>query len=557
MGRVAPDEWQLREPAPELRRRYFAEGHWDDSTLPSIARDGVRACADATVRIRSTSRPYDGTVGDVAASGRLLAGALHARGVTAGDVVAFQLPNWSEAIACVYGLLFLGVVGVPVVHIYGSREVEHILKQSRAKALITADAFGHMDFLANLDSMQHRLPDLEHVIVVGDREPDPGWNAKGTMWEQLLAGASPLESLPQVDPDSPAMIGYTSGTTAVAKGVVHTHRTLLSEMRSYDRFRADDPTRPETPDVVLSGAPVAHITGLLQVLLPLLTGAPMHLVDRWDPAVVLDAMVTDGLSSGAGATFFLTSLLDHPDFDPARHLPLMRRIGMGGSPIPAEVARRAASLGILLTRAYGSTEHPSTTMSLHCDPEDKRLYTDGRPMPGVELRLVDDDGNDVALGDPGEIISRGPDLFVGYTDPALTADTIDADGWYHTGDVGVLDGDGYLTITDRKKDIIIRGGENVSASEVEELLQRLGGVSEVAVVAAPDPTYGEHGCAFVRLAPDATPFDLAEVQHHLERSGLARQKWPEELRFLDDFPRTASGKIQKHVLRARLRAEQA
>jgi acyl-CoA synthetase (AMP-forming)/AMP-acid ligase II len=192
-------------------------------------------------------------------------------------------------------------------------------------------------------------------------------------------------------------------------------------------------------------------------------------------------------------------------------------------------------------------------MSLPSDPEAKRLYTDGRLMPGIEVRLVDDDGQPVDPGEPGEILSRGPDLFVGYTDPSLTDDALDGDGWYATGDIGVLDAEGYLTITDRKKDIIIRGGENVSAAEVEELLQRLPAVAEVAVVAAPDARYGEHGCAIVRLVSTSKSIVLDDLREHLEQQGLARQKWPEELWIVDEFPRTASGKIQKNVLRAELR----
>jgi acyl-CoA synthetase (AMP-forming)/AMP-acid ligase II len=167
---------------------------------------------------------------------------------------------------------------------------------------------------------------------------------------------------------------------------------------------------------------------------------------------------------------------------------------------------------------------------------------------------VDADGADVPVGAPGEILSRGPELCLGYTDPALTAAAFDAAGWYHSGDIGVLDEAGYLTITDRVKDIIIRGGENISASEVEDLLLRVPGVLEVAVVAAPDPRYGEHGCAFVRLDDPSRGLALQQVCAHLEASGLARQKWPEELRVLDEFPRTPSGKIQKHVLRSELRA---
>jgi acyl-CoA synthetase (AMP-forming)/AMP-acid ligase II len=248
-------------------------------------------------------------------------------------------------------------------------------------------------------------------------------------------------------------------------------------------------------------------------------------------------------------------LLDHPDFDAGLHAPLMARIGMGGAPIPAEVARRAEALGISITRSYGSTEHPSITSTTHSDPPEIRLFTDGAPLPGVDIRLVDDDGRDVPRGRPGEILCRGPERFVGYVDPVLTAASIDRDGWFATGDVGVLDEWGNLSITDRKKDIIIRGGENISAAEVEDVMLTIPGVLEVAVVAAPDPRYGEHACAFVQLEQSARPFGLEELRVHLERAGLARQKWPEDQRFVDDFPRTASGKIQKHALRDRLRNE--
>jgi acyl-CoA synthetase (AMP-forming)/AMP-acid ligase II len=543
------DEWKLRQPPAALRSRWLAAGQWTDETFPQLAGRGLAANGGARLSVRSQVRPYDGTIGAVADAGRRLAGSLKARGIREGDVVAFQMPNWSETVACFYGLLYLGAVLVPIVHIYGSKEVGHILRQSRARALITADRFGRQNFLDNLDALSAELPDLEIVVVVDAHGGDVPRDA--TRWDDFLADAQPLDDLPMVDPDDPVIVGYTSGTTSAPKGVVHTHRTLRAEMLQFASFVASDPTRSDNlARGQLSGSPLSHVTGLAGVLRPLTTGGPMQLIDQWDPAVVLSAMLEDRVASGGGATFFLTSLLDHPDFDPERHLPLMRQVAMGGSPIPADVARRAADLGIVLTRAYGSTEHPSTTMSLPTDPEPKRLFTDGRALPGVELELVDLDGRPVPVGAPGEIHSRGPELFVGYTDPDLTSDALDAEGWYATGDIGILDPDGYLTITDRKKDIIIRGGENVSAAEVEELLQAMPAVAEVAVVAAPDPRYGEHGCAIVRLLPGGAAFDLDAMRAHLEAQGLARQKWPEEVHFVDDFPRTASGKVQKHMLRA-------
>jgi acyl-CoA synthetase (AMP-forming)/AMP-acid ligase II len=212
--------------------------------------------------------------------------------------------------------------------------------------------------------------------------------------------------------------------------------------------------------------------------------------------------------------------------------------------VPVAVTQRATDLGIKVFRSYGSTEHPSITGCSLDDPEVKRLTTDGHALPGVEVRL----------DELGEISSRGPDLFVGYTDPALTAAAFDDGGWYRTGDVGVLDGDGYLTITDRVSDIIIRGGENISAQEVEELLLTMDAVAEVSVVAAPDPRLGEHAAAVLTVRDGRTAPTLPDVQRHLAAAGLAKQKWPESLHEVATFPRTPSGKVQKFRLREQLRA---
>lgn len=539
--------WHLREIPEALRLRYLEEGHWDDDTFSTFLTRKVARNPGLGVHVWSDTHPFHGTVGDLEEQSRRVAAGLAALGVAPGEVIVYQVPNWAEAIVALWAGFHLGCVMVPIVHFYGAREVEFICSQVGASTLVTVDRFGLTDHAANLAGFRRRLAALRHVVVVPSGEP--GETIDGAVPFESLLAHEPVAGHPPVESDDPAMIGYTSGTTALPKGVIHSHRSLLCEVRQLSTMRGVG----ENP--VLMASPVAHMTGMLGVVLgPLHRGIDLHLMDGWNPGEALRIMLAARVSSGAGATIFLTSLLDHPDFSPA-HAALMDRVGLGGARVPAAVAERAEAMGIKVTRSYGSTEHPSITGAGADADQWQRNHTDGRPSAGVEIRLVRPDGRPAAPGEEGEIFSRGPDQCVGYTDPALTAATFDADGWYRTGDVGVVDADGYLTITDRIGDLIIRGGLNISAAEIEEILATHPSCAECAVVAAPDERLGERACAFVRLRPGAAPLDLAEVQAHLAASGLPKQKWVEDVRVVDEFPRTPSGKIRKVELRNSLRGD--
>jgi acyl-CoA synthetase len=526
--------WRLRSVPQELADRYRAERWWDDASLGDMVANGLGSMSGCDFRVRSQVRPWDGTFADVDRAARSLAAALRARGVGPGDVVAFQVPNWVEAGITFWAAAYLGAVVVPVVHFYGAKEVGYILGATAPKVVVTPDRFGHADYLATYDELLRQHPG-PLWLVVGDtpREKLP---AAATPFEDLLI-AAPIAGPAAVDPDAPAIVAFTSGTTRDPKGVIHSHRTIGCETRQLDHmFPVGGPPN-------ITGSPVGHFIGMVNAfLVPLLRIRAVNLVDVWDPGNVLRLMREEGLGVAGGATYFLTSLLDHPDFTD-EHLALMPFAGLGGSSVPVAVTERATRLGIKAFRSYGSTEHPSITGCTIDDPEPKRLRTDGHTMPGVEIRLED----------TGEIVSRGPDLCMGYTDPALTARMFDDEGWYRTGDVGVLDDDGYLTITDRVSDIIIRGGENISAQEVEELMLGLDSVAEVSVVAAPDERLGEHAAAIVRTLPGKEAPSLDDVRRHLAAAGLARQKWPESLHEVPEFPRTPSGKVQKFKLRQQLR----
>ncbi|BBY41761.1 AMP-binding protein [Mycolicibacterium celeriflavum] len=512
----------MRNIPVELTKRYEEEGWWTPETLGELLARNLAAHPDIGFWVHSDVRPFAGTFADVELRARRLAAGLRKRGVGPGDVVALQLPNWMEAAVAFWASTFLGAVVVPIVHFYGRKELGHILSTSRPKVFITAREFGRMAF----------QPDLAAAVpIVG---------LVGELSFDELLDDEPMTGTLSADPAGPALIAFTSGTTNNPKGVVHSHQTLGFETRQLLENYPKDRGRQ------LTATPVGHFIGMVGAfLIPVLEGASIDLCDVWDPGKVLELMEAEGISIGGGPPYFVTSLLDHPNCTDA-HRSRFTTVGLGGSTVPAAVTRRLADMGFFVFRSYGSTEHPSITGSRPTAPEDKRLYTDGDPRPGVEIKLTED----------GEILSRGPDLCLGYTDEALTARAFDDEGWYHTGDIGVLDDDGYLTITDRKADVIIRGGENISALEVEEVLLSMPSVAEAVVVAAPDDRLGERAAAVLRIRDGHDMPTLDEVRAHFKAAGVAIQKWPEELHRIpegQDYPRTASGKVQKFRVRDEVR----
>jgi acyl-CoA synthetase (AMP-forming)/AMP-acid ligase II len=283
------------------------------------------------------------------------------------------------------------------------------------------------------------------------------------------------------------------------------------------------------------------------VLGPISRGEPINYADTFDIDFILEVCRREGLAPGGGAAVFLSALIDHPDFtdEIAEN---MRHVVLGGSIVQEALVRKAARRGITVLRSYGSTEQPTISCGMTDDGPDKLATTDGRPLPGVEVVIKRPDGSVAPSSSEGEIFSRGPDRCAGYLDPAENDGTFDADGWLATGDLGIVDAAGHLAVTGRAKDLIIRNGINVSPAEVENALMSCPGIVDVAVVGVPDDRTGERAVAFVQSGGAALP-TLADLTAHLASIGLAKPKWPEELRIVDEFPRTASGKVQKYVLR--------
>lgn len=519
-----------------LRALWYREGFYSDRTWPDVLAESCAAGAATTVVYAgSGGTQLVTTVGEIHTLARRVAAALQERGVRPGDTVAVQLPNRIEASIAYAAVLLAGAVLVPIVHIYGPNEVRFILEQSGAKVLVQPDRWRSADY-GDRVAAYTGIPGLEQIVVVGETVP-----AGAVGWDELVTTTA-VYTRPAVHSDDIALLIYTSGTTSAPKGVQHSHNSLLAEQWSAPQYLASGDDA-----VQLVSFPPGHIAGVGSVLRPLLHGQDTIYMDTWDPALAVELVARHRVTATSGTPFHLMGMLDLGDV--TGKLATLREFLIGAATVPEELVRRAAAAGISTYRCYGSTEQPTITSGSASDPEAARLGTDGAPLPGVRVRIVDESGADVPSGTDGEVVTRGPDQFVGYRDETLNASAFTADGWMRTGDLGHLDADGRLTITDRIKDVVIRAGETISSGQLEDVLVTHPAVGEAAIVAAPDPRYGEVVAAVVVPVPGAV-IDLDGIREHFAKSGLAKQKTPERLVVVDALPRTALGKIRKAELRA-------
>lgn len=466
---------------------------------------------------------------------RSFAAALSHRGVRAGDAVAVQLPGGAEAAIAYQATLMLGAVLVPIVHIYGPDEVDFILKQSRARVLVIPDRWRSVNHLERI-SAYRQVQTLDDIVVVGDAPADC------LTFSTLTSAHEPRLETADAASDDVCLLIYTSGTTSAPKGVLHSQRSLLAELDSAPAVMG-----AESDDVQLVSFPPGHIAGVVSYLRPMVTGSTAVFMDAWDPTVAVELIRKYGVTSTSGTPFHLSGILDLADG--GVDVPTLREFLVGAATVPPNLIRRAAALGIGAFRCYGCTEHPTITVGNANDPLEVRIATDGSPLPGVSLRIVDLDGVDVPIGTDGEILTRGPDRFVGYQDSTLDTEAFDSHGWMRTGDLGHVDVGGRLTVADRLKDVVIRAGETISSSQLEDVLLTHPDIVEGAIVAAPDTRYGEVVAAIVVPAPGVT-LKLPDIAEHFAAAGLARQKTPERLVLTDSLPRTAVGKVRKADLRA-------
>jgi acyl-coenzyme A synthetase/AMP-(fatty) acid ligase len=520
----------------QLRSEWYRQGWFGGTTCMDAFETGAIEHASRPVTFVVGDDTYRPTIGDIHAESLAMAASLQKLGIGAGDAVAVQLTNRPECAVVYQAVLLCGAVLVPIPHVYGIAETRFILAEAGAKLLVMPARWRSISYRERVPSFGN-IETLRDIVLL-DAEPGLGFLA----WSELDGNADEYVR-PTVTADEVCLLMYTSGTTSAPKGVQHSHNTLLAEHRTMPALLGG---RPD--DVLLVTFPPGHIAGVGSVLRPLVSGSRSVFMDGWDAPAAVDVVRRFGVTATAGTPFHLESLLDMGDI--SEDLKTLREFLIGAAPVTEELGRRAAAAGISTFRSYGSTEHPTVT-GLHSSEDlSARLSTDGEPLPGSRVRILGRDGAECRCGVDGEVVVQGPEQFVGYRDGRLDADAFSADGWFRTGDLGHVDASGRLSITDRIKDVIIRGGETISSGQVEEVLSAHPAVAESAAVAARHPRYGEVVAAVVVLKPGAT-VDLTGIQAHFAASGLARQKTPERLVVVEAMPRTALGKVRKADLRAR------
>jgi cyclohexanecarboxylate-CoA ligase len=465
---------------------------------------------------------------------------LYRLGVRRGDVVSYQLNNRWEFIALSLACVRLGALQNPLMPVLRERELRFMLGLAESKVLVVPRSFRQFNHGMLAEKLKAELPKLDHVIVLDGAD---GSALMGSPSEFVAAEFERLVEPLRPHPNDLMQLLYTSGTTGEPKGVMHTANTILANVvATAKRFAAT------SEDVMFCPSPLAHQLGFLWgLLLPMMCGATTVLLDIWKPDMAAKLLAEERATICMGATPFLSDLADFPGMGQMR-LDAFRLFISGGAPIPSALVRRAkVNLGATIVSVWGMTEVCAATTVRLDDAEEKAFGTDGVAVPHMAVRIVDATGCELPHGTEGHLQTRGASVFVGYLKrPQLNA--FAAGDWFETGDLARMDHDGYIRITGRSKDVIIRGGENIPVVEIEAVLYQHPAVAQVAIVAMPDTRLGERPCAYVRLRPGAS-LTLQETQKFLGEQGVSKSFMPERLEIVEEMPMTATGKIQKFVLR--------
>lgn len=535
---------------PARRANSIAQGLWHDRTINDDLDACVASCPDkvaVTAVQAETEKVTRFTYRELSNMADRVAVGLTKLGVTRNDVVACQLPNWWQFTITYLACSRIGAVMNPLMHIFRERELSFMLKHGEAKVFIIPQTFRGFDYEKMVSDLKPSLPHLQHVVVV-DGKGANSFEAllSGPEWEKDHQAATLLKQH-RPGPDDVTQLIYTSGTTGEPKGVMHTANTTMANIIPYaERLHLN------AQDVVLMASPMAHQTGFMYgLMMPIMLKSSAVILDVWEPLRAIDLIRQEGATFTMASTPFLSDLAKNVH-ESGKAVPTLRTFLCAGAPIPGPLVEQARSvLGTKIVSAWGMTENGAVTLIELNDPDERAFTTDGLPLKGVDLKVVDIDGSELPADQPGKLYVRSCSNFGGYLKRPQLNNT-DSDGWFDTGDLARIDAQGYVRITGRSKDVIIRGGENIPVVEIESLLYRHPAIAMAAIVAYPDERLGERACAVVVLKPGQS-LDLPSLVDYLKEQKVATQYIPEKLVVRDAMPATPSGKIQKFKLRDMLR----
>jgi acyl-CoA synthetase (AMP-forming)/AMP-acid ligase II len=535
--------WQVRLD-DSIISRYTDSGDWPNMTLADYAEQVAARAPERVTHVFGSERL---TAPQLLGEARRLASSLQKMGLVQGDVISIQLPNWREAVAIDLAAAMLGLVVAPIVPIYRDAEVEFMLNDAGVKAAFYPGTYRRYDFASMMGRLRASLPRLQHFIPVrSNTEGDTNYDALVTQGEESW-------TRPEVDPNSVKMILYTSGTTGRPKGVLHSHNTGPLRLQSAVKHWSTGIDAEGLQCTMLMASPVTHVTGQSAMELPFFSDARTIFMEQWSAAEAIDIIDRENVTISLGATPFLHELMSEAESQGNR-LKTLEAFACGGAEVPPALVRKAYDIleQCRAFRVFGSSETPLITLGFVGQGQQELAATTDGQIVNYDVSIRDDEGREVQVGKEGEICARGPSMMLGYANPEQTAECIDTDGFFATGDLGYLTPDGAIVISGRKKDLINRGGEKISAKEVEDVLHQIPEIQEVAVVSMPHERLGETLCAYAILKP-GTELNLATLNAYMNGSGMARQKTPEQLVVVEALPRTASGKIRKDRLRADIR----
>ena len=529
------------------KKEYIEKGYWSTETIADYWKNISRKYADKEYVV--DDRGYRYTYEQIDEDSSKLAAYLQSLGIGSHDVVSFQIPVWSEFVIVAIACFKLGAVLQPIAMFYEKCELIRALNISEAKVYVGTTFFHKTDYESRIMEVKHDIPSLSHIILLDNLSAKKSDYV--TLKEILCTYQPDYIENDDVNGFDVTLLLSTSGTTGGSKGVMLTHNNIL-----YSELEFNKELGLDCEDVMFMASPLNHATGFHHgIISPMLTGAKVVLQQKYNASLAIELINKEQCTYSMGATPFIYDLIKEMKATGKRVDSLSLYL-CGGAPVPDYMVQEAYRFGIILSEVYGSTESVPHAFVRPDEVLELNGSTSGRAIEGVEIRVVDEQGKDVCYGVMGEAISRGPNVFVGYIkNPEATEKVLDDEGWFYSGDYCTMDAAGNIRIIGRKKDMILRGGENLDSNEIDTYIEGCPGVEDHTVIGMPDDRLGERICAYIKATDETEPPTVESIAAYMKAQGRPKRFWPERVEIIENIPRTHSGKVKKYLLQEDIKAK--